>query len=256
MRDDNQDDDLEQPSTEGQPSPDSPVEPSEPDEVEYPVDRLRNRLNQTLGGRPIIVYLVLLAGVATLLLLLAIVWISASGPGSDNRPFCTPIGSSDAQNAILAGEVEQINILVGQQDPLQSLTGMRLELVDGSCRQPAQGADARNDLYFILGVADFYNTFGEQRVKISYQRQDIPSELLATSTPTPTATVPPTETPTTGPTVQPTETVYPQPSETPTATPTTAATPVVVVPASPGPASPMASPARTATQTATASPLP
>ena len=36
-------------------------------EEEYPVDRLRTRLNESLAGRPLTVYLVLFAGAATLL---------------------------------------------------------------------------------------------------------------------------------------------------------------------------------------------
>jgi hypothetical protein len=45
---------------------------------EYPVDRLRSRMNERLAGRPLTVYLVLFAGAATLLLLLGVVWISWS----------------------------------------------------------------------------------------------------------------------------------------------------------------------------------
>lgn len=244
MRDENQDGDLEQPVTPDVPPSDVPAETSDSEDVEYPVDRLRQRLNQRLGGRPLIVYLVLLAGGATLLLLIIIVWISASGPGRENRPICTTISPGEAQRAILDGDVQRIDVLVDKQDPLHSLTGMNIEFVDGTCRQLPQGADARDQLYFILGVTDFYNRFGEQRVKVTYQQQDIPRELLATSTPTPTATIPPTETPT------------PEPTATSTPPPTPTATNVVVAPASPEAISPEAGGPRTLTASPTTSATP
>jgi hypothetical protein len=196
--------------------PERPVPPDQPVAAAGDGEAAGSRLPQSLGGRPPIVYFVLIAGAVTLLLLLAIVWISATGPGGDEPPICTPIAAGEAQEVILSGTVERLVVLVDQDDPLNSLTGLRLELIDGSCREPQQGADWRDDLYLILGAAEFYNRFGEQRVRISYQRQDIPDVLLSTSTPTPTATLPPTETPT--------PSVTPTPTETPPATPTFTAT--------------------------------
>jgi hypothetical protein len=244
MRDDNQNGEIEQPST-----PEDNVEPAE---QEYPVDRLRQRFNQSLGGRPVIVYLVLFAGAATLLLLLAIVWISATGDGSGNRPICTPITAQEAQQAIMSGQVQRINVLVDQKDPLHSLTGMVLELGDSSCRQPQQGADYRNDLYFILGVADFYNSFGDQRVRIHYQRQNVAQDLLSTSTPTPQPTLPPTETPTAQPVPTETPTLTPEPTATPTQEPSPPAT--ETLPAVPIVTSPAASPKATPGNEASANP--
>jgi hypothetical protein len=204
MRDGNQDGDL------GQDDPDALPE------GEYPVDRLRQRFSQTVGNRPIMVYLVLVAGAATLVLLLAIVWISATGGGPDERPICTAISTSEAEQAILGGQVSRINVLVDRDEPLQTLSGIVLEMTDGACRQPAQGADARNDLYQLLGVVELYNNFGEQRIRVHYQRQEIQAELLVTSTPTPAATMPITETPTVVATETPaaTATIAPPPTET------------------------------------------
>jgi hypothetical protein len=234
-----------------QPLPDEPIAPDEPDEL------LSRRLNRTIAGRPLIVYLVLFAAGATLLLLLVIVWISATREGDDRSQFCAPITTQEAQQVILGGQVERMIVLVDEENPLTSLTGMRLELTDESCREPQQGADARDDLYQIIGAAEFFNTFGEQRIRITYQRQEIQAALLSTSTPTPTATLPPTETPTPSqtPLVTPTET----PTETQTATATTSPEPATPVPTetetrsvvlppvegSPVQASPEASPSRT-----------
>src|SRR6188472_3835743 len=53
-------------------------------------------LNRTVGGRPLMVYLVLAAGAATLLLLLFIVWFSGRNDGSSNLQFCTSISAAEA----------------------------------------------------------------------------------------------------------------------------------------------------------------
>jgi hypothetical protein len=210
MPDDNQNGELE-------PAAESP-ESAPGSEPEYPVDRLRQRFSQSFGNRPIMVYLVLVAGAATLVLLLAIVWISATGGGSDERPICTAISTDEAEQVILGGQVERIKVLVDRDEPLQTLTGIVLELSDGTCRQPAQGADARNDLYRLLGVVEHYNNFGDQRIRVHYQRQEIQPELLSTSTPTETPTAPVTETPTVESTATATATI--ETPSTPTTTPT------------------------------------
>jgi len=222
-----------------QPLPDEPIAPDEPDEL------ISRRLNRTIAGRPLIVYLVLFAGGATLLLLLAIVWISATRDDDDRSKFCAPITTQEAQQVILGGQVERMIVLVDEENPLTGLTGMRLELTDESCREPQQGADARDDLYQIIGAAEFFNTFGEQRVRITYQRQEIQAALLSTSTSTPTATLPPTETPT------PSQTPLVTPTATPTATATTSPEPATPVPTETDTATAMAT--ETATETATRS---
>ncbi len=258
MSDGNQDGDRNLPEIVIEPS--DPVESGQNAQVEEgcAVDRLKARFNRSMGDRPVMVYLVLLAGVATLLLLLAIVWISATGNNPEERPICTAISADEASAAILGGQVERINILVDSDDPLQTLTGLVLEFSDGTCRQPAQGADVRGDLYRILGVVEVYNTFGEQRVRLNYQRQEIQNELLFTSTPTPSPTpIPPTETAT----VQPTETSTSQPEPTATATVTvtpTEATSTSVFEASPSssPTTPLRTVAPTITPTITVSPTP
>jgi hypothetical protein len=210
--------------------PEQSSEPPPPEHVEgeYPIDRLRQRLRSSLGGRPIMVYLVLVAGAATLLLLLIIVWYSATGGGNDESPLCTAISADDASQLILAGQVGRIDVLVDRDQPLDSLTLIVLRNNDGSCRQTAQGADVRDDLYRILGVVEIYNNFGDQRVRVHYQRQDVQSELLSTSTPTSLPTAIPTETPTLQPTISVSETVPPTPTATATLPLPLPASPTVV----------------------------
>ena len=200
-------------------------------EEEYPVDRLRTRLNESLAGRPLTVYLVLFAGAATLLLLLAVVWISAQGGGDKDELICTEITPGDARAAVFSGQVQRINILVDKDDPLNSLTGLQLRLNDGTCRQTPQGAALRTELLGIIGAVDIYNKYSDASIRIHYQTQNIELELLITPTPTtvPTETstpAPPTETPTQLP---PTATHTPPPA-TATATATERVTPSPVAP--------------------------
>ena len=192
-----------------------PVEPEE-----YPVDRLRRRLRRRMGGRPLMVYVVLFAGAATLLLLLAVVWISATNNGDDEAEICTDIAPAEAQGAILDGQVRRIRVLVDQDQPVETLTGIVLEFLDDACRQTPQGADTRAELFRVLGAVELYNHFNDEAgVRITYTQQDIQRELLATSTPVPTET--PTETPT-APPASPTAAVAdtPTPTESPVATET------------------------------------
>src|SRR5215216_443802 len=184
MRDEGEDGEVEQsgkpeaPAEQPGESPAASDLPDQPGQLHVPV---RGRLDRTIAGRPLIVYLVLFAAAATLLLLLLIVWLEGR-PGPNPPQFCTSITAGEAQQAIFAGNVERMIVLVDEEDPLSTLTGIRLEMTDDTCREPHQGADFRNDLYLIIGAAEFYNTFGDQRVSISYQRQDIPIALLSTST--------------------------------------------------------------------------
>ncbi|HQY29813.1 MAG TPA: hypothetical protein PK691_00915 [Thermomicrobiales bacterium] len=208
-----------------------------PADEEYPVDRLKTRVNQQLGGRPLTVYLVLFAGAATLLLLLIVVWLSATGGGDDqNQQICTEIAPADARAAILSGQVERVNILVDKEDPLGSLTGIQLRFADDSCRQTPQGADIRDQLFSVIGAVTMYNNYADDSIRVHYQSQAIESELLATSSPTPgvTNTAVSTETPTEAASPAP-----PVPTETPL--PTMTATP---------------EPSATATQASVRSPTP
>jgi hypothetical protein len=210
-----------------------PTVPSSPDE-EYPVDRLKAKMNQSLAGRPFTVYLVLFAGAATLLLLLAVVWISASGGGSkEDQQICTEIAPADARSAVLAGQVEQVNVLVDKEHPVDTLTGIQLKFTDKTCRQTPQGADIRADLFSVIGAVDLYNKYADNSVSVHYRGQNIATELLSTSSPTVPATAAPTDTaaapasPSSSPAPPPSPSASPSPTEkatapalTPTATPT------------------------------------
>lgn len=205
------------------PEVEPPDDAAETDE-ELPVDRLRARMTESLGDRPFTVYLVLFAGAATLLLLLVVVWISATGDGDEDNPFCTEISTTDARSAVLAGQVERINVLVDVDQPTDSLTGIQLLFGEGSCRQTPQGANIRDQLYSVIGAAGLFNHFSETGIDIRYQEQEIQPELLATSTPT----VLPTETATSAPSeaatpVESTATVVPA-TDVPLATATPEAT--------------------------------
>ncbi|HKG25096.1 MAG TPA: hypothetical protein VKB09_05565 [Thermomicrobiales bacterium] len=210
------------------------------EEREYPVDRLRRRFASRLGERPLMVYLVLFAGAAVLLILLIIVWISAVGDGDEQPPPCFDITVDDAQTAILGGEVERVEIFLDRQRPELGPSVIRLQLKDDTCRELPKGADNIDLAYRIIGFVEVYNNTHPERVRISYRRTDILPELLVTSTPTPTPTVlpTPTETPvlTETPTLEPTATATPAtpiasevPSATPTLEPTATATATVGV---------------------------
>ncbi len=193
-----------------------------PVKPEFPVDRLRARIGGVLAGRPLAVYLVLIAGAATLIILLVIVWFSATGGTNETRPICTTISVPDARSAVLAGHVQRVWVLVDADRPADTLTGINLDLDDGSCRATIQGADHRDELYLVLGAVTYYNNYAENRVRIQYQKQTIQPELLSTSTATSIATLPPTETesPTASPKAVETTTFTPGPTrgpETPTA---------------------------------------
>jgi hypothetical protein len=206
------------------PDDEQPPAPIIEDE-EYPVDRLRSRLNESLGGRPLTVYLVLFAGAATLLLLLAVVWISAQGGGEKDELICTEIAPADARAAVLGGQVQRINILVDKDDPMQSLTGVQLRFTDGSCRQTPQGAALRDELFSIIGAVNLYNEYSDSSIRIHYQSQNIQLELLITPTPTTIPTETPSPTVTTEPTATAEPTSPPTPSPTHTPAPTHTAAP-------------------------------
>ena len=192
----------------------------------------RARFEQALGGRPLMVYLVLFAGAGALLVLLMVVWISATGGGDEETPICLDITSADAQTAILAGEVQRVDIVVDRENPESGPTAVQLEMTDKSCRRLPTGADNSNDAYQVIGVVYVYNSTGDQRIRIHTKREDVPAEFLVTSTPIPTETatlaptIPPTDTPIPTVTVPlPTATVPP-----PTATFTVTVEPTITLP--------------------------
>ncbi|MBX3071986.1 MAG: hypothetical protein KF883_15885 [Thermomicrobiales bacterium] len=192
----------------------------------------------------------LAAGAVVLALLLLIVWLSSRNDSGGRLPLCLDITAERAAEAVLAGEVEQVDVLLDQEDPLKGLTAIQLQLADGECRRLPEGADNRDGLYQLLGAVSLYNAAGGgQRIDVDYLRQEVPTGLLSTSTPERSPTAEPS------PTTEPSATVAPSATSSPTSTPTEAATATTTTrpdptattaesspAASPAAASPMASP--------------
>ncbi len=198
-----------------------------PDERERPAGGLSGRLGG-FGHRPLSVYGVLVIGVATLLLLLAIIYFTATDRNKEQQRVCLAVDSADAVEAIKQGRVDHLTVVVDGEErtPTNPRFGPvlgRIDYVDGQCANLPQGIDGQSDLYYILGVVQIYNheTDGRQ-VEVRVDRNaELPAQLFTTPTVPATATPPATPSPT--PTA---------PVETPAATP----------PASPAVASPAATP--------------
>ena len=192
-------------------------------------------MQRRFEGKPVLIYGTLIAGAAVLLLLLMVVWLSTRESGSKVN-LCLDANLAEAQTAILDGGVRRVDVLIDAEDPMQGLTAIQLELEDGECRKLPEGADNRGQLLQVLGLIELYNQEGDGNIRVEYQREDVPANLLLTSTPiptiTPTSTAPAspsagTPVPVLGssPTPSPTAISTPSPTHTPSPT-ATPATPV------------------------------
>ncbi len=190
-------------------------------------------VQKRLEGKPVLIYGTLVGGAVALLLLLMIVWLSTRESGSPVN-LCLDTNVSEAQAAILDGGVRRADVLIDAQQPMQGLTAIQLELEDGECRKLPEGADNRDDLLQVLGLIELYNQEGDGNVRVEYQREDVPANLLVTSTAIPTIT--PTSSPT-----KPASPVVGTPVPVPSSTPTPSQ-------------SPTAAPSRTPLPTATERP--
>jgi len=112
---------------------------------------MRDYLDRRIGGRPLMVYLVLFAGAATLLLLLIIVWISATGGGESEQPICLDIAKQDAISQVYSGSVKRVNVLIDEANPTLGPSALQLDMSDGSCRKLPQGADNQSGMLEVLG---------------------------------------------------------------------------------------------------------
>lgn len=233
----------------------------------------RGQAAQGDGNRSRSLYAVLGIGVASLLVLLGIIYFSATKRENPEQPICTAVTTDAAETAILAGEVHRI--VVNYDNKVESPTDAqwgpvlaRVDFVDGSCGNLPQGIVAKDEMARILGTAYMYNhVTTETQVEIVLRGTDTlnPSLLvLPTATPTQTPVVTPTPatpaspiiivvTATPEPTAPPTST--PTPTETPAASPsperTEPATPDDGTPAADG--TPRSSATRTATEAASVS---
>jgi hypothetical protein len=181
------------------------------------------------GGRPLAVYGVLVLGVATLLILLGIIYFSSGDRDRPEQPICTNLSASDVEQAVYEDRVERLT--VNYDDTGDPRTGKRygpvvsrVDFRDGQCAYLPQGVEAIDQTYQVLGAIEFYNdTTENSQVEIVKERSDILTDsLFWTSTPLPTETLIPTETPIV------TETPTPEATATPTEDTTGPATPDVV----------------------------
>ena len=190
-----------------------------------------------------LIYGTLIAGALALLLLLMVVWLSTRDDGSQVK-LCLDASVADAQTAILDGGVRRADVLIDAEQPMQGLTAIQLELEDGECRKLPEGADNRDALLQVLGLIELYNQEGEGNIRVEYQRETVPANLLITSTAIPTLTTPteqasplpaspvPVSTATSTPTPSPSPTPIPTATASPTATmhPTIAPTAIPTTP--------------------------
>jgi hypothetical protein len=158
-------------------------------EEEGPSSWWRDRLEQRIGGRPLILYLVIIAGVGALVLLLVIIIVSATKDGDNNQSTCLDISPHDAVAQIFAGNVEKATITIDNEQNELGPVAITIEFKDnGGCRTLPQGIDNRDGMLQILGAIEYANTINGQKVRTEYDREDVPVELLSTATPTPSPT--------------------------------------------------------------------
>ena len=179
--------------------------------------RIRRRLGGGNGeddGRPFSVYVILFGGVAALIILLFVVYLSSDRSIPD-QPICSTISVDTAQAAVLEGRIRGITIAYNDEaePPSASNWGpvlVRLNYTDGQCANLPQGITQQDRLYQLIGTIQVYNDITEnQKIEIKYDRSTALDEsLYHTPTPIPTQTPVPTPTPAEEPTprVSPTPT--------------------------------------------------
>ena len=176
------------------------------------------------GGRPLAVYGVLGLGVATLLILLAIIYISSGDRDKPEQPTCVNVSATDTINAVHAGEVDKLTVNYDATgDPVSSERYgpvlARIDFVNGQCGNLPQGVENLGQIYEVLGAIKFYNdTTEHSQVEIKEERSEwLADSLFWTPTAIPTETPLPTETPiATEPAATPTVEPTLEPSATPT----------------------------------------
>ena len=222
-----------------------PADRSKPPSVDRAMISLRRRLaSRDAQGRPLSVYAVLALGVATLLVLLLVVYFSSADRDRADQPICTTIQPEQAELAVRDGTARRLTI--AYDDEVEIPTNRRwgpvlarLDYANGQCANLPQGIVNQGDVYAIVGVIDVYNETTENpRVEIIYERSStLDEELFALPTPT----APPTVVSTPAPTIAPT----PDPTVAPTLAPEPAARatePVVIPPIGPPVGPPLVTP--------------
>ena len=203
-----------------------PADRSKPPSVDRAMISLRRRLaSRDAQGRPLSVYAVLALGVATLLVLLLVVYFSSADRDRADQPICTTIEPEQAELAVRDGTARRLTI--AYDDEVEIPTNRRwgpvlarLDYANGQCANLPQGIANQGDVYTVVGVINVYNETTENpQVEIIYERSSTLDEgLFAMPTPTtvPTAIPSPTPEPTLSPTLSPT----PEPALSPTLDPT------------------------------------
>lgn len=180
-----------------------------------------SRLKQRFGGgqttedgRPKSVYIILFVGVAALVILLFVVYLSSDRSIPD-QPICSTISVDQAQASVLEGRMRGITIAYDDTaEPPSALNWgpvlVRLSYTDGQCANLPQGIMQQDRLYQLIGTITMYNDVTEnQKVEIKYDRSTELSESLF-HTPTPLPTPEPDAGPT--PTEEPTPAITPAPT--------------------------------------------
>lgn len=179
------------------------------------------------GNRPLSVYGVLVIGVATLLLLLAIIYFTATDRNKQQQRVCLSIDVAHAAEAIKQGQIDHLTVVVDadERTPTSGRFGPvlgRIDYADGQCANLPQGLVGQKELYYLLGVVQVYNqeTDGQQ-VQVRIDRTaGLPDQLFTTPTvPAPTRTPPPSPTVTVLPAKSPVSTPPASPAASPAATP-------------------------------------
>ena len=216
----------------------TPADRSKSPSVDRALLSLRRRLaSRDAQGRPLSVYAVLAIGVATLLILLLVVYFSSADRDRADQPICTTIQPEQAELAVRDGSARRLTIVYDDEVELPTNRRWgpvlaRLDYANGQCVNLPQGIANQGDVYAIVGVIDVYNETTENpRVEIVYERSGTLDEgLFAMPTPTAIPTTVPTPEPTAGPTIVPTPTPGPTLDPTLTPEPPARATEPVVVP--------------------------
>lgn len=166
--------------------------------------RFRRRIgngNDDGEGRPLSVYVILFGGVAALVILLFVVYLSSDRSIPD-QPICSTISVDKAQDAVLEGRIRGITIAYDDEaePPSAEAWGpvlVRLSYNDGQCANLPQGITQQDRLYQLIGTIQVYNDITEnQKVEIKYDRTtSLDESLFYTPTPIPTQKPDPTPTP-------------------------------------------------------------
>lgn len=157
-------------------------------------------------AKPKSVYVILFGGVAALVILLFVIYLSSDRSIPD-QPICSTISVDNAQSAVLEGRIRGITIAYDDtaEPPSAPNWGpvlVRLSYTDGQCANLPQGITQQDRLYQLIGTIQVYNDITEnQKIEIKYDRTtELDESLFFTPTPIPTFTPEPSPTPSETPT--------------------------------------------------------